>query len=294
MAQATLPPPIPWRRSGPTSDGRSLGDPGAGAGRRAGRLRLAVAFILISLALLVASAAIAAPTFPKLTGRVVDEANLLSAQTEAQLTAQLADLEQKSSDQLVVVTLSSLQGYEIEDYGYQLGRAWGIGQKGQNNGVLLIVAPSERRVRIEVGYGLEGILTDALASTIIQAAVLPRFRAGDMEGGVVAGAEALIQQLALDPAEAAARAAEAARTRPAPESEVDPLVALIVILVIFFVLQSAFRRAARAQRRSPWRSAAGMGLPPVIITDWGRGGGFGGGFGGGGGSFGGGGSSGGW
>lgn len=253
-----------------------------------------MAFILTSLALLIASAAVAAPTFPKLTGRVVDEANLLSPQTEARLTAQLADLEQKSADQLVVVTLASLQGYEIEDYGYQLGRAWGIGQKGQDNGVLLIVAPSERRVRIEVGYGLEGILTDALASTIIQAAILPRMRAGDLEGGVVAGAEALIQQLALDPEEAAARAAEAARTRPAPESEVDQLVALIVILVIFFVLQSAFRRAARAQRRSPWRSTAGMGLPPVIITDWGRGVGFGGGFGGGGGSFGGGGSSGGW
>jgi len=105
----------------------------------------------------------AAPTFPTLTGRVVDDANLLSPEDEQTLTQELKDLEDKSSDQLVVVTLPSLQGYEIEDYGYQLGRHWGIGTKELDNGVLLIVAPNERKVRIEVGYGLEPILTDALS-----------------------------------------------------------------------------------------------------------------------------------
>src|ERR1700761_3017346 len=141
----------------------------------------------------------AAPKFPALTGRVVDDAGILTPDTKADLTQKLAALEQKTSRQLVVVTLSSLQGYEISDYGYQLGRAWGIGQAKLNNGVLLIVAPKEHKVRIEVGYGLEPILTDALSSVIIQTAVLPKFRTGDYNAGVEAGVDALIQQLSLDP-----------------------------------------------------------------------------------------------
>jgi uncharacterized protein len=100
-------------------------------------------------------------TFPELTGRVVDEAGLLSAADSAALTASLADLEARTTDQLVIVTLKSLRGTTIEDYGYQLGRRWKIGQKDKDSGVLLIVAASERKVRIEVGYGLEGTLTDA-------------------------------------------------------------------------------------------------------------------------------------
>src|SRR3984957_9042088 len=107
-------------------------------------------------------------TFPALSGRVVDEAGILDAAARAALTQSLADLEQKTTDQLVVVTLKSLQGTSIEDYGYQLGRRWQIGQKEKNNGVLLIVAPSERKVRIEVGYGLEGTLTDAISKLIIE------------------------------------------------------------------------------------------------------------------------------
>src|ERR1700744_2997523 len=102
--------------------------------------------------MLAAAPARADPTFPPLTGRVVDDAHVLSAQTQSDLTQKLSDLEQKTGRQLVVVTLPSLQGYEIEDYGYQLGRAWGIGQKGQDNGALLIIAPTEHKVRIEVGY----------------------------------------------------------------------------------------------------------------------------------------------
>ena len=137
--------------------------------------------------------AVAAPTFPALTGRVVDDAHVLSPATAAGLDQKLADLEAKTGRQLVVVTLPSLQGYDIADYGYQLGRAWGIGQKGQNNGVLFIVAPTEHKVRIEVGYGLEPILTDALSSVILQNEVLPKFRSGDVEGGVVAGTDALVR-----------------------------------------------------------------------------------------------------
>ncbi|KEY97607.1 methanol dehydrogenase, partial [Sphingomonas sp. BHC-A] len=125
-----------------------------------------------------------AQTFPKLTGRVVDDAALLSPQQEQALTDKLAALERQSGRQLVVATLPDLQGYDISDYGYRLGRAWGIGDKEKNEGALLIVAPNERKVRIEVGYGLEGIMTDALSSQIIRNAITPRFKAGDLPGGI--------------------------------------------------------------------------------------------------------------
>src|SRR6266404_7448986 len=106
----------------------------------------------------------ALPNFPKLSGRVVDDAGILSGETKADLTQKLAALEAKTSRQLVVVTIPSLQGYEISDYGYQLGRSWGIGQAKLNNGILLLVAPNEHKTRIEVGYGLEPIITDVFSS----------------------------------------------------------------------------------------------------------------------------------
>jgi uncharacterized protein len=141
------------------------------------------------------SGAGAAPTFPELSGRVTDEAGLLSAATRAQITQLLAQHEQATSNQVVVVILKSLQGYTIEDYGYQLGRHWGLGQKQRDNGVLLIVAPKERRVRIEVGYGLEGTLTDALSSNIIQTRILPQFRQQHFDAGVLAGVQAILEVL---------------------------------------------------------------------------------------------------
>ena len=137
----------------------------------------------------------AAPTFPELSGRVVDLADLLPPPTESQLTRTLADHEQATTNQVVVVTVKSLQGYTIEDYGYQLGRHWGIGQKQRNNGVLLIVAPVEKKVRIEVGYGLEGTLTDALSHNIIQTRILPQFRKNNYETGIVQGTTAILAAL---------------------------------------------------------------------------------------------------
>src|SRR3954471_8777721 len=169
--------------------------------------RLFAAFVAFFVLL---TPAWAAPKFPALTGRVVDDAHILSDATKADLDQKLAGLEQKTSRQLVVVTIPSLQGYEISDYGYQLGRAWGIGQAKLNNGLLLIVAPTEHKVRIEVGYGLEPIVTDAFSSVVIQTQILPRFRAGDFNGGVSAGVDALIQQLSLETSEAEKRAAAAA------------------------------------------------------------------------------------
>ena len=250
------------------------------------RARVLLLVLGLALGLVGTAPAIAAPTFPPLTGRVVDNAHVLSAGTKADLTAKLAALEQKTGDQVVVVTLPSLQGYEIEDYGYQLGRAWGIGQKGKNTGALLIVAPGERKVRIEVGYGLEGVLTDALTSVILQQAVLPKFRAGDVEGGVVAGTDAIVAQLGLDPATAQAKAQAAAQQPAAPPIHIPVIFIIIVVFVLFRIL---------------FRGGGLLGLAPLLFMGGGGGyrggdtfGGGGGGFGGGGGSFGGGGSSGSW
>lgn len=157
-------------------------------------------------------------TFPALTGRVVDDAGLLTAAERGTLTNALADLEAKTTDQLVVVTLKSLQGTSIEDYGYQLGRRWQIGQKGKDNGVLLIVAAAEKKVRIEVGYGLEGVLTDAATKGMIENAILPRFKAGDFAGGIKNGAGDIIQALAGDTG--APRPGTAGNTAPAhPRSD---------------------------------------------------------------------------
>jgi uncharacterized protein len=252
--------------------------------------------IWAALVLVLAPAASAeAIRFPELTGRVVDEAGLLSADQRAELGQRLKALEDKTGRQLVVVTLKSLQGQEISDYGYQLGRHWGVGQKGQNTGVLLIVAPEERKVRIEVGYGLEPILTDALSSTIIQGKMLPKFRTGDMAGGVVDGADAIAEQLGLDDAEARQRVAEAAAQQYRAVHDRrsgSPIGALFALFIVFIVVTSIFRRGG----------GGGWFWPLVILSslgrggrdnDWGGGGG-GGGFSGGGGSFGGGGSSGSW
>lgn len=234
--------------------------------------------------------ATAAPNFPALSGRVVDGANILSAETKSDLTDKLAALEQKTSRQLVVVTVPSLQGYEISDYGYQLGRAWGLGQKTLNNGILLIVAPTEHKVRIEVGYGLEPIVTDALSSVIIQTQVLPKFRSGDFNGGVEAGTDALIQQLSLDTSDAEKRAA-AAEQQSQQTGDQGGGGSLIGFLILFFVFLAVSR------------VFGGWGLLPLLFLGGGRGGGFGGGgwgggggggFSGGGGSFGGGGASGSW
>lgn len=242
--------------------------------------------------LLIALPAMAAPTFPALTGRVVDNANILSPAVEASLSEKLAGLETASGHQLVVVTLPTLQGLEIEDYGYQLGRAWQIGDKTRDDGALLIVAPTERKVRIEVGYGLEGVMTDALSSVIIQSAIVPKFKAGDMEGGVVAGTDALVQQLSLPDDQAKANVAAA--SSQAQENRGGPPIPFIILIVVFWIIVISLR----GRRRGGLASA----LPWIILGSLGDGrgggggwsGGGGGGFSGGGGSFGGGGSSGGW
>ena len=236
--------------------------------------------------------------FPDLGGhRVVDQANILSPQTETDLEAKLKGVEDATTDQVVVVTVDSLQGHEIEDYGYQLGRHWGIGQKGdvkasngqtyKDNGLIILVAPNERKVRIEVGYGLEPVMTDAMSSLIIREDILPKFKAGDYDGGVEAGTDAVIQQLSLDRG-VAIQKAQAAEQQPARHERGLPVGVIILIIVIFVLFSRGWL---------PWfilgnvLGGGGRGWGGGGGGDWGGGGG---GFSGGGGSFGGGGSSGSW
>ncbi|HEX2758942.1 MAG TPA: TPM domain-containing protein [Rhizomicrobium sp.] len=251
---------------------------------------------LFALFCLITPAA-AAPAFPALTGRVVDDAHILSASTTSDLTARLAALEAKTSRQLVIVTLPSLQGYEISDYGYQLGRHWGIGQKKLNNGVLFIVAPKEHATRIEVGYGLEPILTDAFSSVIIQTQALPHFRKNDFDGGVRAATEALIQQLSLERSEAEARAAAAAKQVQNRQGDDLPgwLVFLIFLGIFGFIFfQSGGGGGPPGRHGGPYYGGGGWPGGGWGGGGFGGGGFGGGGFGGGGGSGGGGGASGRW
>ncbi len=126
---------------------------------------------------------------------MVDAADLLPADVEQKLSARLERVEAQSKHQFVVVTVKSLNAHGIEDYGLTLGRFWGIGRAGFNDGVLLVVAPAERKTRIEVGYGLEKALRDEEAGQIIRSEILPRFREGKMADGIVAGSEAIIREI---------------------------------------------------------------------------------------------------
>jgi uncharacterized protein len=257
--------------------------------------------VAMTLALWLAPAA-TAPVFPELTGRVVDDANLLTYPEEVAITADLKALEDKSSDQVVVVTLPSLQGYTIEDFGYQLGRHWGIGTERFNNGVILLVAPNERKVRIEVGRGLEGTLTDALSKIVIENTILPRFREGDYAGGIKDGVRDIILVLTGDAGEVEQRG-KARRDADSPTLDwILVILFLAIWLWIAYSIWQSVRHAARAGR-----GPGGTILVPGPTWSGGRssgsggggwssggGGSSGGGFSGGGGSFGGGGASGGW
>jgi uncharacterized protein len=247
------------------------------------------ASLVLLLALMAAAPALASgPSFPPLSGRVVDDAHILTDSTQSKLTAMLARHEQATGEQVVVVTLPSLQGYSIEDFGYQLGRNWGIGQKDKNTGALLIVAPKEHKVRIEVGYGLEGKLTDAMSRVIIERDILPEFKRGDFNAGVLAGTTTLLKVLGGD---ATAAQAPAESSGPLTSWENSPW-AFLLLLVTWLIVIAVWNRMARSSNvirrvgRSGYVGGGGF---------YGGGGSSGGGgFSGGGGSFGGGGASGSW
>ncbi|WP_236422127.1 TPM domain-containing protein, partial [Pseudomonas syringae] len=172
----------------------------------------------------------AALTFPALTGRVVDSAQMIDPAVRQQITDQLQALEQSRGDQIVVVTVPDLQGVPIEDYGYQLGRQWGIGQKGKDNGALLIVARDERKLRIEVGYGLEGVLTDAQSWVIINQVIAPKFKAGNFSQGISDGVSAMVQVVGGEPLAVPAHVADANFAKDNPGFSIGLFVLLIGVL----------------------------------------------------------------
>jgi uncharacterized protein len=229
-------------------------------------------------------------TFPPLTGRVVDDAGVLSDDTKTQLTDILTQLEKKTGDQVVVATLKSLQGDDIADYGYKLGRAWGIGQKGKNNGAILIVVPSEHKVRIEVGYGLEGTLTDAASKLIIENVIIPQFRAGNTDAGVLQGTAEIVRLLG-------GGAVDLGKVPQAPQPEHQDggggipwvIIAIFLVWIIFGRFLWPLLFLGGGSGRGGWGGGGGFGG-----GGFGGGGFGGGGFSGGGGSFGGGGASGSW
>ena len=193
----------------PAKAGTQLGDVRAGrSDRRWVPAFAGMTYLLIALLMLVSPAH--AQTFPPLTGRVVDDARLLSDAQKVDITSKLAALEAGTGRQLVVATVPSLQGRPIEDYGYRLGRTWGIGQKGKDDGVILLVAPTEHKVRIETGYGARVFLTDAVSSVIVRDVITPKFKAGDMGGGIAAGVDQLVSFMSLPAAEMQKRAVAAA------------------------------------------------------------------------------------
>lgn len=228
------------------------------------------------------------PAFPALTGPVVDGAGLLDAGTQDQISRKLAAYDQSSGNQLVVVTVSTLNGYPIEQWGYQLGRQWGIGEKGKNTGALLIVDKDERKLRIEVGYGLEGTLTDAQTDNIIRNVIVPQFKQGDYAQGIADGVDAILAVLGGD--------SDATPQQTRRDHSSTLFLMLFLAFILFRIIGAGF---FPGRRSGLWGLIGLWGLTGGFRG--GRGGGFGGsgfggggGFSGGGGSFGGGGASGSW
>ena len=268
---------------------------------------------------------------PPLTGRVVDRAHILSPTALSDLNSVLAAHEDKTSNQVAVLTLPSLEGQPLEDFSHQVATAWALGKKGTDNGVLFLIAIKEKKLRIEVGYGLEGTLTDAKSSQIIRHEVVPRFRAGDFSGGVVAGTQAILATI-----EGTYSNSNPPLNTSAPQLGLWGTFGLAVAIgtftglflgagrrmngsiiggIIAFLmgipaalwvavcagaaalfLVNLFLRTGGPSSRGPFAHNSGLGWPIGSHRGGtgGFGGGLGGGFGGGGGGFGGGGASGGW
>lgn len=253
--------------------------------------------LLAAPALLLLAAPAGAQTFPKFSGFVVDDANVLPPAVEADLTAKLGALQRDTKRQLVVATIADMQGYPLEDYGYRLLRSWGVGLKGVNNGAILFVAPNnppgQRGPRLEVGTGLEPILTDAFSSVIINRDMMPRLKGGDVPGAMTAGADSVIAQLRASPEEAQARLDAAVaefdrKHRASPErsggSGGIPFSLIFWGIVFLFVILPLMRGGRRGRYR---RGGGGWGnvLLWTVASEmsrgsrrggWGGGGGFGG------------------
>lgn len=230
----------------------------AALGRRARLLQAATLFI--ALFVIFSPLAALAQTFPALTGRVVDAANLLSSEQRLSLEEALRSHESETAHQIVVATVSSLEGLTVEDYANRLFRHWQLGQRDKNNGALLLVAPRDRKVRIEVGYGLEGQLTDALSKLIIETAIIPSFRQDDFAGGVQAGIAQILSILRGDTNQLSSLIDGA--TMPVTEGEAAPYIDgkvtfnhifLTFVLIILIITAIAFflDRSGLASKSGP-------------------------------------------
>src|SRR3954465_2253681 len=215
-----------------------------GSAATGGRHARAAGAIVILALLLMSPLAAWSQSFPALTGRVVDAANILQPDQRAALDAKLKAHEDRTSDQVVVATAPTLGDLTIEDYANRLLRQWKLGQAGKNNGVLFLVAPRDRKVRIEVGYGLEGSLTDALSKIIITTAVAPRFQQNDFAGGLNAGVDAILSILTGDAEEWQRRA----EVREDPRTPIDPFMTILIFFAILYVI-SRFMRAGGGNSR---------------------------------------------
>ena len=274
---------LPQAREPERNRGRDCADQPAHADARGGADGRAVKVHPSSLAkaalVLCLTAAAFALNFPALTGRVVDQANVMSAASRSAIEAKSKDLEDKSGIQLVVATVKSLQGSDIETYANQLFRFWKLGEAKKNNGVFLLVAPAEHKVRIEVGYGLEGTLTDALSSVIISTAIVPRFKVNDYSGGIERGVDGIIGVLTSGASGWHQRVNVRAND---PSSGLNKLSTILLFFFVIFILRLIWDPPLGGTRRGSWGAGGSSG------------GGSSGGFSGGGGSSGGGGASGSW
>jgi uncharacterized protein len=242
------------------------------------------ACILLCIAFLFAAPAWADPSFPALSGPVVDAANLLSADDEVILGNRIRDLRDKSGHQVNIATVPSLEGYDISDYGNRLFRFWKLGDKTKNDGVLLLIAPNERKVRIEVGYGLEGDMTDAISSVIINHDMIPRFKTGDWQGGLSLGIDDVEKVIGGE----GNQIVERVQNQSAPD--IANWIPIIIFIIIVFIILSNGARG----RRVIFIPGGFSGGSSGGFGGGGFSGGGGGGWSGGGGSSGGGGASGGW
>lgn len=201
----------------------------------------AAAWLSAALLLLAVTAGLVAPNFPALTGRIVDSAQVIDARARPAIEQKLESLESRSGIQLVVATVKSLDGQDVESYANELFRTWKLGEKAKNNGVLLLVAPTERKVRIEVGYGLEGTLTDALSSVIITNALIPRFKTGDFSGGIERGVDDIIAVLTTDSSDWQPKIS----LRPDTPQKTDPvnwaIFGGVIVLMFLLVWSPGFR-----------------------------------------------------
>jgi uncharacterized protein len=270
--------------------------------------------LAVIAAMATATASAALPARPD--GPILDAADIISPADEAALDAKLRAYNQTTGRAIIVATVPSLDGMEIEDYAQDLAETWGIGGQESENGLLFLVAPNERRLRIATARGLQERMTDIMSGRIIRDVVTPRFKDGDFSGGIVAGVDAIIAQLDMDPAQAKAiEEAEKARQAQGAEEAAPAIAGILfwIAMIVFFAF--VFGRRGRGRR---YRGHGGMGsaIGNVVLwtainaamnsggrsggDSWGGGGGFGGGgggfggFGGGGGGFNGGGASGGW